>query len=138
MKFLSTILLMLLCGCASVNQPTALTPERVNSIARLAAYGAATGALVDNPKTRKELEQARVIIATLVSAKQWDIVQLAGAFQQAGFKELHGDKGVIIVTGVILAADLAGNKADLRNSVYAEQAILGALDGLNLALGATK
>ncbi len=134
MKLLSTILLVLLCGCASVNHPTPLTPERVNSIARLAAYGAATGALVDNPKTRKELEQARVIIATLVSGKQWDIVQLAGAFQQAGFKELHGDKGVIIVTGAILAADLAGNKADLRSSVYAEQAILGALDGLNLAL----
>ena len=134
MKFLSTILLVLLCGCAGI-KPTNLTPERVNSIARLAAYGAATGALVDNPKTRKELEQARVIIATLVAGKQWDIVQLAGAFQQAGFKELHGDKGVIIVTGAILAADLAGNKADLRNSVYAEQAILGALDGLNLALG---
>ena len=122
-----------LCGCAGI-KPINLTPERVNSIARLAAYGAATGALMDNPKTRKELEQARVIIATLVAGKQWDIAQLAGAFQQAGFKELHGDKGVIIVTGSILAADLAGNKADLRNSVYAEQAILGALDGLNLAL----
>ena len=134
MKKLYVMLLTVFCGCAGI-KPTNLTPERVNSIARLAAYGAATGALVDNPKTRKELEQARVIIATLVSGKQWDIVQLAGAFQQAGFKELHGDKGVIIVTGAILAADLAGNKADLRNSVYAEQAILGALDGLNLALG---
>ena len=133
MKKLYVMLLTVFCGCAGI-KPTNLTPERVNSIARLAAYGAATGALVDNPKTRKELEQARVIIATLVSGKQWDIVQLAGAFQQAGFKELHGDKGVIIVTGAILAADLAGNKADLRNSVYAEQAILGALDGLNLAL----
>ena len=135
MKKLYVIMLAsaVLCGCAGI-KPINLTPERVNSIARLAAYGAATGALMDNPKTRKELEQARVIIATLVAGKQWDIAQLAGAFQQAGFKELHGDKGVIIVTGSILAADLAGNKADLRNSVYAEQAILGALDGLNLAL----
>lgn len=135
MKKLYVIMLAVFCGCAGVKPGEGITPERVNSIARLAAYGAATGALVDNPKTRKELEQARVIIATLVSARQWDIVQLAGAFQQAGFKELHGDKGVIIVTGAILAADLAGNKVDLRNSVYAEQAILGALDGLNLALG---
>ena len=134
MKYIIVLAMLLFAGCATPGS-NALTPTRVNSIARLAAFGAASGVLVDNPATRPELVKARVIIATLVAGKQWDVVQLAAAFQAAGFKELHGSQGVLIVTGVILAADLTGNTVDLKNSAFAEAAITGALDGLNLALG---
>ena len=130
-----TLILAGLVGCTTTPNGQSITPDTVNKIARLAAFGSAAGVLESNPASRADLERARVIIATLVSAKQWDIAQLAGAFQQAGFKELHGDKGVLIVTGAILAADLSGHSVDLRSSAYAEQAILGALDGLNMALG---
>ena len=130
-----TLSLAGLVGCTTTPNGSSITPDTVNKIARLAAFGSAAGVLESNPASRADLERARVIIATLVSAKQWDIAQLAGAFQQAGFKELHGDKGVLIVTGAILAADLSGHSVDLRSSAYAEQAILGALDGLNMALG---
>lgn len=135
MKYIIVLASLLFAGCATPGSNQGLTPARVNSIARLAAFGAASGVLVDNPATRPELIKARVIIATLVAGKQWDVVQLAAAFQQAGFKELHGSQGVLIVTGVILAADLTGNTVDLKNSAFAEAAITGALDGLNLALG---
>ncbi len=134
-SILSLILAVGLVGCTTTPNGSSITPDTVNKIARLAAFGSAAGVLESNPASRADLERARVIIATLVSAKQWDIAQLAGAFQQAGFKELHGDKGVLIVTGAILAADLSGHSVDLRSSAYAEQAILGALDGLNMALG---
>ena len=134
-SILSLILAVGLVGCTTTPNGSSITPDTVNKIARLAAFGSAAGVLESNPASRADLERARVIIATLVSAKQWDIAQLAGAFQQGGFKDLHGDKGVLIVTGAILPVDLSSHRVDLRSPAYAEQAILGALDGLNMALG---
>lgn len=135
-KILLVLALAGLVGCSTTPGGTSsITPETVNKIARLAAFGSAAGVLESNPAARADLERARVIIATLVAGKQWDVAQLAAAFQNAGFKVLHGERGVLVVTGAILAADLSGRTVDLHNSAYAEQAILGALDGLNLALG---
>lgn len=130
------VLAAFVSGCTSTKTERGpVTPERVQSVARLAAYGSATGFLIKHPEARPELVKARVILATLVAGEQWDVVQLAGAFQQAGFKELRSQEGVLAVTGAIMLIDVAsGRTIDLKQNDYARAAILGALDGVNLAL----
>jgi len=129
-----TILLSaaLLAGCTTT--PKQITPAQVHSIAQFAAQAAVLEVLDQNPKARPELLKAKLILATLAAGQQWDIAQLASAFQAAGFKELHGAKGVLIVQGAILAADLTGRTVDLKAQDFAREAILGALDGMNLVL----
>ncbi len=133
-SIVAAIGLLLASGCATVDKPS-VTPERVQSVARLAAYGSATGFLIRSPESRPELEKAKLVLATLVAGQQWDIAQLAGAFQQAGFKELRSQEGILAVTGAILLIDVtAGKTVDLKQNDYAKAAIIGALDGVNLAL----
>jgi len=119
-------------GCVTTQQ--GITPDKVSGIAKFAAQAAALELLDRHPEARPDLVKAKLILATLAAGQQWDIAQLAAAFQNAGFKELHGARGVLIVQGAILAADLSGHTVDLKSSDYAKAAILGALDGLNLVL----
>lgn len=121
-----------LTGCVTTQQ--GITPDKVSGIAKFAAQAAALELLDRHPEARPDLVKAKLILATLAAGQQWDIAQLAAAFQNAGFKELHGARGVLIVQGAILAADLSGHTVDLKSSDYAKAAILGALDGLNLVL----
>jgi len=116
-----------------MNNPR-VTPDKVSGIAKFAAQAAALELLDRHPEARPDLVKAKLILATLAAGQQWDIAQLAAAFQNAGFKELRGARGVLIVQGAILAADLSGHTVDLNSSDYAKAAILGALDGLNLVL----
>lgn len=122
-------------GSPPASTATKVTPERVKSIARLAAFGSAKGFLISHPEYRPELVKAKSILVTLVSSQQWSIDVLAGAFRDAGFKELRSEEGILAVEGAILMIDVfTGRQIDLKNSVYAEAAIVGALDGVNLAL----
>ena len=125
---------LLAAGCASTPSRQPLQPSTVNQIARFAAQASAAELLAKKPQARADLVRAKQILATLAAGKQWNIGALAGAFQDAGFSVLNGQRGILIVQGAILAADLAGRQIDLQQSAYAEAAILGALDGLNLVL----
>ncbi len=129
---LPIIAALTLTGCVTT-QP-GLTPAKVGRIAKFAAQAAAAEVLDHNPRALADLRKAKLILATLAAGEQWDIAQLALAFQGAGFKELHGSQGVLIVEGAILAADLTGHSVDLKANDFAKAAILGALDGLNLVL----
>lgn len=144
-KRLSALLLLVaICligpdGCSTTGDPSAphvqVTPERVQSVARLAAYGSAKGFLISHPEYRPELEKAKGILTTLAAAENWDISALAEAFQSAGFKELRSEEAILAVEGAVLMIDLVSGKAiDLKQVPYARAAIIGSLDGLNLAL----
>lgn len=130
---LLSLTLAVLAGCASP-QGQKITPAQVGRIAKFAAAASAIELLDKKPEAREDLVKAQVILKTLVAGDEWDITQLALAFQKAGFKVLNGAKGILIVEGAVLAADLSGHSVDLKNQEYAKAAIIGALEGLNSAL----
>lgn len=134
-KIIALLLTCILCGCSTTTGGSKqITPKQVGQIANFAAKAAALELLDKKPEAKPDLLKAQVILATLAANENWDILALATAFQNAGFTQLNGARGVLIVEGAILAADLSGHAVDLRQIDYAREAILGALAGLNAVL----
>ena len=130
---------LLLCSPGCVTQPGSaplVTPERVESVTRLAAYGTAKALLIKQPESRTALAQAAAGIHELRAAERWDIAEMGRIAAAHGLDQLNSEEGLLALTGLGLFTDLfTHTQIDLHGNAYAQAVIVGADDGLALALG---
>lgn len=130
---------LLLCSPGCVTQPGSaplVTPERVESVTRLAAYGTAKALLIKQPESRAALAQAAAGIHELRAAERWDIAEMGRIAAAHGLDQLNSEEGLLALTGLGLFTDLfTHTQIDLHGNAYAQAVIVGADDGLALALG---
>lgn len=138
MLFLLLPLLALFPGCttSSCGWSTGISPQRVESVTTLAAYGTATTLLLSSPNQRENLTAARDGFHALRVAERWDLTAMGSIAAANGLDQLSSDEGVVILTSAALFTDLfVGGTIDLSTSEYARAVIIGADTGLTMALG---
>jgi hypothetical protein len=130
--------LPLLTGC-STTAPGAdgpLPPDRVQRIARMAVWTTTVGMVGAKPEREVQFRKAQVAIDVLVKNQVWDVGALAAALNSTGVDEFTGAEGRLILAGTALLIDtIAGREVDLSDQQYLRAVILGAQEGLALALG---
>ena len=131
---------VLVTGCQSTNttadvsQP-AVSPARVEAIARLATYGAVTTDLQSHPERRVTYEQAEAGLAKLVAAKQWDADDILNALSAVPMDQMDSTEGVMMISGGLILLDaVGGSRTELVQSEFLRAAAVGIDDGLKLAL----
>jgi hypothetical protein len=124
------------CGCQMTAEQPVITPERAEAVTRLTAYVGAKAVLLKRPETRPAMERARNGFCTLKAAARWDIEQMAMIAAECGLDELRSDAGTLVLVGGTMLLDLiVGKPVDLSTEPYAKAVVVGACDGLNLAVG---
>lgn len=112
-----------------------LSPPRVQAIARLAAYSGTLADLRSHPEHRAQYETAARQLQVFVDSGQWDATAAATALAGSGIQQLQGSEGALILQGGLLLTDAIGiGQYDARSQEHVRAAILGILDGLNMAL----
>ena len=130
------ILIALAVGCSTL--PTWVTPTRIETVTRLAAYSSAKALLIKRPESRAELQKAADGFAMLEASEKWDIATAASIAAASGLDWLSSPEGNLALTGGVMFIDLiAGNQVDVAGDANVRAFIIGARSGLNLAL-ATK
>ena len=123
----------LAAGCVSL--PAWLTPARIESVARLAAYSSAKTLLIKQPDRRAQLEKAQAGLAALETAQNWDLTTAANIAATNGLTALSSPEGNLALTGGVLFMDLIlGKQVELSGDANARAFIVGARSGLDLAL----
>jgi hypothetical protein len=107
---------LLATGCAGLNQSTD-TGKRIQTAARLAAFVGSSEFLRQNPNARGGFEKAREDLVILENAEHVDFITLLQIIQRLPVKELHSERGVMIITATTLvlqdyAANLPVEKLD--------------------------
>lgn len=130
--------LALLTGCTTTapgqSGSPVVTPERVQAVVKLAAYVSAK-AIEKDPEKRAELEAVQEGLQDLANQQVWDVAALANIAAAHGLGALSSDEGTLAIAGTTLFLDTVLHvQVDLKSQPYARAVILGALDGLNLAL----
>lgn len=132
---------LLVCapGCVTTPGGTPIvTPQRVESVTRLAAYGSARALMLKTPEVRAELERAQSGFHVLRESETWDLGKLASIATAHGLKDLVSEEGTLALTaGVMFLDAVTGGSVDLGQLDYARAVVVGADDGLTLALGAS-
>jgi hypothetical protein len=135
--FLIFPLIALLAGCSAPGtdlQPV-VTPERVESVARLSAYVAARAAVLKEPGLAEPLNRALVGLEDLAASEHWDLATAAAIATANGLGSLASEEGTFAVSAGVMFLDLVlGRRLDLAGDAYARAFILGTRDGLALAL----
>lgn len=138
---LSVCLLALLatgCSTTGTGTSTAITPARVQAVAKLATYAAARTGATD-PSKRAAYESALTGLNQLVGQECWDISTMAIIAQQNGMGFLASPEGTLALTGAQLFIDAFTTQSiDLASQPYARAVIIGSRDGLALALTGTR
>ena len=133
------VLTLGLLGCAS-NPGTGsstITPARVESVTRLAAYSTAKIALVKDPRNLATLTKVSNGLNELVASGNFDLATAVTIANANGLGELTSSEGQIVLTALPVFIDLiAGESVNLNDSVYAKAVIVGAASGFNMALPA--
>ena len=126
-------LIALAVGCATL--PEWLTPQRVETVTRLAAYTSAKTLLIEQPDTLTALRQAYDGFSALETAERWDLVSAARIAATNGLDWLGSPEGNLAISGGVLFLDLiVGQEIELSGDRYARAFIVGARSGLGLAL----
>lgn len=137
--FSSTGLLALAvaAGCTSTSDGNStVTPERVEKVSRLAAYGSFKAQLIKDPASRPTLVKISTAVNDLVASQTWDVATMITVANANGLDELSSDEAQIALTAAPLFIDLFLNQqVDLRQSEYARAFIVGSADGFKMALG---
>lgn len=131
-------LMTILPGCvtSSCGFSTFVSPQRVESVTHLAAYGTASALLLKDPAQRENLVAARDGFHALRLAETWDLQAMGTIASAHGLTELSSSEGILLLTGAGLLTDLfTGAQVDLARNDYARAVVIGADDGLTLALG---
>lgn len=128
----------LLAGCTTTapgqSATPIVTPERVQAVVKLAAFVTAK-AIEKDPEKLVELEAVRDGLQDLADQQVWDVAALANIAAAHGVGALASDEGTLAIAGTTLLLDTVLHvQVDLKSQPYARAVILGALDGLNLAL----
>jgi hypothetical protein len=133
--------LLLLAGCAgqstgSGGSTSTLTPQRVQAIAKLAAYAGTRADLQSHPEHRPAFVAAQRQLQVLVDQERWDIAAMATALQGAPIEQLQSSEGTLYLTGGIMLLDAIGaGQWDARSNENVRAVILGTNEGIRLALG---
>ncbi len=131
----------LLPGCGttgaapgSTNSVAYITPDRVEKVAALGAFGA----VLAQPDKREAFVAAHRGLDALIASERWDITAASAAFSQSGGIEITSDEGKLMLGAAPLFVDafLPGS-VDLKQSAYARAVIIGTNRGLLMALGST-
>jgi hypothetical protein len=135
MKTLLTLMAAaaIIAGCATPT-PTNDAVVRVEAVAKLAAYTGTRALLIKKPESREALAKAGASLNLLASQERWDATAAALALSSAGLSALDTQEGQLVLTGTLLFLDMFGPQVDLKQSPYAKAFILGAQEGLALAL----
>lgn len=113
-----------------------VTPQRVRTVSRLAAYSTCKMQLLRDPQSRVTLARVQTGVNELVAAQTWDIATLGSIIAANGLPGLTSDEGQLALTAAPLFIDMfTGAQVDLRQVEYARVAIEGVAEGLNMALG---
>ena len=128
-------------GTGGASAP-AMTPARVESISRLAAYAGTTADLRENPGHRQYYTAARDALDVLIREERWDLDAVMAALSTVPVDGMEGSEGALVLTGGMLLIDaIGGSEFDLRKVEYVRAAAVGIHGGLKLALaskGASK
>lgn len=129
-------------GCAT--QPsTPLTPEqqefnnirRVQNGVRLAVYIGVTVDLKKHPELRDAYAKAQAALDSLVSQQKWDALAFSSALSDSGASIFtSGDASLVLTTVPLLVDLISGDRIDLSQPRFLKPAMIGAADGLKLAL----
>ena len=126
-------------GCKTGGEPF-ITPARVQSVTKLAAYVSAYATIRKDADRRAAFEQANAGLEAMIDQERWDAAAFGIALQQAGVDQLLGDDGGIVVTTTVLVVDLFGVDFDLKETTpgpIVEAVIRGTQAGFELALAGT-
>jgi len=124
------------CGTTSGTGPT-ITPARVESVTRLAAYSTAKLALAKDPKNIVTLTKVSNGLNELVASGNYDLATAVTIANANGLGELTSSEGQIALTALPVFIDLiAGESVNLNDSQYAKAVIVGAAGGFKMALPA--
>jgi len=137
------LLFSTLCTGCSTQSGTPLTPEqqefqnirRVQSGVRLAVYLGVSVDLKKHPERKDAYEKSEAALASLVSQEKWDALAFSSALSESGSKLFSsGDASLVLTTVPLLVDLLSGNRIDLSQPKYLKPAMLGADEGLKMAL----
>lgn len=135
LALLPIVLIALAVGCTTL--PTWVTPSRIETVTRLAAYSSAKALLIKQPDSRAQLEKARDGFAALEASEKWDIATAASIAATNGLDWLSSPEGNLALTGGVMFIDLIlGRQVELSGDVNVRSFIIGARSGLDLALTA--
>lgn len=135
LTLLPMVLVVLAVGCKTL--PDWITPSRVETVTRLAAYSSAKALLIKQSDSRAGLEKARDGFAALEASQKWDIATAASIAATNGLDWLSSPEGNLALTGGVMFIDLIlGKQVELSGDVNVRAFIVGARSGLDLALAA--
>jgi len=121
-------------GCKTVDIEKTITPERVQSITKLGTYIGASASLRDS-EVRESWKRALAGLDSLINQQSWDIAAVASILRNAGVDELNSAEGDLIITGTMFLFDaIFTRQVDLSSEPYARAVVIGARDGIALAL----
>lgn len=135
LALLPIVLIALAVGCKTL--PDWVTPSRVETVTRLAAYSSAKALLIKQPDSRAQLEKAREGFAALAASEKWDIATAASIAATNGLDWLSSPEGNLALTGGVMFIDLIlGKQVELSGDANVRAFIVGTRSGLDLALTA--
>lgn len=130
---------LITAGCSSTGGTAAggdrLNPERVQAIAKLAAYAGTVAYLKQHPEQRPAVQSASAGLQSLVAQERWDTTAVATVLTEAGFTEMEGSEGALVLMGGLMLTDAIGlGEYDAGNSEHVRAAVTGIAEGVRLAL----
>jgi len=128
--------LALLVGCTTTPQTESDRARRVESGVRLAVFLGASLDLQKSPERRPAYEAASKGLSALVAQEKWDVTALALALAETGNEKFKDDQTVILILAGAQLVDVVvgSDRVDLGNQAYARAVVVGANQGLKLAL----
>ena len=131
-----TALSVLVSGCSTTSGlGSNVTPERVQGVARVAAYVTAKVLVSNDARNIETLKKIQTGFNELIASESWDLATAVAVANANGLNELTSDDGQILLTVAPLFIDLAtGQSLSLEGVDYAKAVITGTSQGLNMAL----
>lgn len=137
------LLFAVICTGCSTRPSDPLTPEqqefqnirRVQTGVRLAVFLGVSVDLKKHPERRDAYVKAEAALASLVEQQKWDALAFSSALSESGASIFSsGDASLVLTTVPLLVDLLSGNQIDLSQPKFVRPAILGASEGLKMAL----
>lgn len=137
------LLFAIICGGCSTQPTTPLTPEqqelqnirRVQSGVRLAVFFGASMDIKKHPERRDAYAKSEAGLAALIAEDKWDALAFSSALYDSGSGVFSSGDASLVLTTVPLFVDLvSGSRIDLSQPKYVRPAIIGADEGLKMAL----
>ena len=137
------LLFCIIAGGRATQPSTPLTPEqqefnnirRVQNGVRLAVYIGVTVDLKKHPERRDAYAKAQAALDSLVSQQKWDALAFSSALSDSGASIFtSGDASLVLTTVPLLVDLISGDRIDLSQPKFLKPAMIGAADGLKLAL----